>query len=92
MGSENIQHFAGCRLRLQGSGNLNPELVNLDDNPVQVMVPMPMTLMPSREPLRLANFTGQRVRFRVGTTAINEVFTINRIIIFVKELWSDYPA
>ena len=92
MGNEDILHFAGIRLRLQGNGNLIPSFVNLDNFPIQVLVVMPMVASPTREPLRLGNFTGQRVRLKVGTVNLDEKMIINRMIVFVKPLWGDYPA
>lgn len=92
MGNENILHYAGARLRLQGSGNLIPTFINLDDTPIQQLTAIVMSNTPTREPLRLANFTGQRVRFKVETNMIDEKMIINRIIIYNKPLWADYPA
>ncbi len=92
MGNENVLHYAGARLRLQGVGNLIPSFINLDDSPIQVLTVIPMSLAPGREILRLANFTGQRVRFKVETTGIDEKMIINRIVIFNKPLWTEYPG
>lgn len=92
MGAENIQHFTGVRMRIQGTGNLNMSYQGLDDVQTASLLPLVMSQTPGREPFRLANFIGQRVRFRVGTTQINETFKINRMTIFIKPLWSDYPG
>ncbi len=92
MGSENIQHFAGVRFRLNGTGNLRPEFHNLDDNPISVLVPIAMQMSPGREPTRLANVVAQRARLKIGTTALNEVFLIDRIVIYAKEQWTSYPG
>lgn len=51
-----------------------------------------METLPGREPQRLANFTNQRVQFELKTTEINEYFIINRIIVFAKPIWSEYPG
>ncbi len=92
MGNENVLHYAGVRLRVQGSGNLDLTFINLDDAPIQVLTPLVMSMVPTNEPLRLSNFTGQRVRLRLGTNQINEKMIINRIVIFNKPLWTEYPG
>lgn len=92
MGAEDILHFAGARLRVQGSGELIASFINLDDVPIETLPSLTMSLSPTREPLLLANFTGQRVRFRVQTQTIDEKMIINRIIIYGKPLWADYPS
>ena len=90
--AENILHYNAVRLRLQGIGDLDITLLGLDDVITSNLKPLPMSLTPGREPLRLANFKGQRVRVRVGTDKINEKFIINRIILYTKELWTSYPG
>lgn len=92
MGNENILHYAGARLRLQGVGNLIPSFINLDDSPIQVLTSIPMSMTPGREQLRLANFTGQRVRFKFETNMIDEKLIINRIILYNRALWTEYPG
>lgn len=90
MGSENILHFAAVRLRVNGAGNLRMMFLGLDDVASEVLVPLVMASAPGREPTRLCNFQGQRSTLRISTTALDEVFTINRIIVFAKELWSGF--
>lgn len=91
-GGEYIHHTTGVRLRLVGTGNLKMRLLSLDAVITQTLVPLVMTPTNAREPLRLSNFKSQRTQFEVSTTEINEVFKINRIIIFAKPVETDFPG
>lgn len=90
--AEDILHYGAIRLRVQGSGNLIPSFLSLDDRNVQVLPVIGMGSGPGREPTRLSNFTQQRARLRLKTTGINEVMKINRIIVYVKPLWTNFPS
>jgi len=89
---ENISHFTGTRMRLTGSGSLKMTFKSLDEVEEQELVPFTMQVTTNREPFRLANFNQQRAMLEGYTEVIDEVFRVNRIIIFVKELWADYPS
>lgn len=89
---EQISHIAAVRMRVTGSGTLRMRLVSLDGTETQELVPFTMQSATNREPLRLANFKQQRCYLRVYTTAIDEVFRINRYILFGKYLWNEYPG
>ncbi len=89
---ENIVHFAGIRLRVTGNGNLKLSFHSLDDVRNQTLVPLVMQATTDREPSRLSNFISQRARLEVRTTEINENFRINRIIVFAKPIYTDYPG
>ncbi len=90
--AEDIVHFGGVRLRVTGTGNLRMTFFSLDDESSSVLAPIAMSNTTGREPLRLANFISQRGMLEIKTTAINEVFRINRVIIFEKALWTSYPG
>ncbi len=86
-----ILHYTAVRFRINGSGNLEVFLRSLDDvNNVQ-LTDIPMATLTNREPTILANFIDQRGQIEVRTILINEVFTISRIILFVKPIASEYP-
>lgn len=88
---ENINHFNGIRVRVTGSGNLIPTLYSLSDTKSQELAPIAMESETNIQLTKLANFIQQRASLELKTTEINEVFTINRIIIFVKPLFTSYP-
>lgn len=89
--AENILHFGGARFRVNGAGQLKLTLIGLDKSTEYVMLPITMAESPGREELRYANFVSQRARLRMETTETDEVFRINRIVIFVHPLYFDFP-
>lgn len=89
---EEIVHFAGVRLRVTGSGNLDLTFFSLDNVDSQVLAPLVMSNTSAREPTRLANFISQRGMLKIGSDQIDEVFRVNRVILFVKPLWTSFPG
>ena len=89
---QDIIHYGAVRLRVNGSGNLRFTFQSLDNQKSQVLVPIVMQPLTDREPTRLANFTTQRAFLRVETTAINEIFKINRIIVFARPIYTSFPG
>lgn len=86
-----LLHFNAARLRVTGSGNLRLSFRSLDDVNVQTLAPLAMQATTNREPTVLANYIDQLGSLRFETTAINETFSICKIVIFVKPYGSSYP-
>jgi hypothetical protein len=89
---ESISHFAAIRIRLNGTGSLKMSVHSLDDVRSKTLVPFTMQTLTRIIPTRIVNFSEQRASFELKTTEIDEVFKINRIIIFTKEMYSSYPG
>jgi len=89
---ESILHFGAIRVRVVGDGNLKAKLSSLDDVFSQDLVPITMESASGIQPTRLANFNSQRALLEIKTTEFDEYFRINRIILFVKELYTSYPG
>jgi len=89
---ESISHFNAVRIRVTGAGNLKLQFQSSDDIEIQTLVPFVLELQTNKQPTRLANFKQQRARLEIKTTEINEIFSINRIIVFAKPLFTSYPA
>jgi len=89
---EFVSHFAGVRMRINGTGNLTMRLLSFQEVREQVLTPFGMSLTTRVEPLRLANFNEQRAMLEGKTTEIDEYFKINRIVLLAKPIWADYPA
>lgn len=89
---ENISHFAVIRVRVNGTGSLLMKVYSLDDVKSKTLVPFPMQTQARIIPSRLVNFMEQRASFELKTTAIDEEFRINRIVIFTKEVYKSYPG
>lgn len=90
--TDGIIHFGAIRLRIVGSGNIIPTFYSLDDVESQALVPIAMNATTAREPTRLANFKSQKAYLKLETTEIDEVFNLNRVVVFVKALYSQYPG
>lgn len=91
-GGENEHHVVAIRLRVIGTGNLQLDLFDLDDTRTQALEDVAMQATTRIEPTKLSNFQSQRIRLVGKTTEINEVFRINRIIIFAKPVAVEYPG
>lgn len=86
-----ILHAVAVRMRVVGSGNLQIFLRSLDDVRNVQLTSHPMATTTNIEPTILANFQEQRIQLELKTTLINEIFTISRIVIFVKPVAEGYP-
>jgi len=89
---ENIQHFAAIRIRVNGTGNLKLAVYSLDDVRSKTLVALPITTTARIIPTRLVNFMEQRASFELKTTESGEFMKINRITIFMKEVFTSYPG
>lgn len=87
----NVLHFASVRLRVVGSGNLDMQLIGLDNTYTQDIAPLAIVDPNIKEPTRIANFLSQRARLKVQTDEINEWFKINTLIFFVKPIYKTIP-
>lgn len=84
-------HFGVSRYRVTGSGNLQLSLNTLDDIRIATLPSIPMAVTTEIEPTVICNFVSQRACLVFQTTNINEVFTISRITIFVKQVATGIP-
>jgi hypothetical protein len=90
-GVEYEHHLVGTRLRVVGEGDLLISLEDLDAIQTQNLSPLGMTPTTRFEPTRLSNFQSQRTRLIGKTSAIDEWFSIHRIIIYAKPVATEYP-
>lgn len=89
--SDNIIHYGAIRLRIVGSGKLRASFSGLDDSLSETLLAIPMSNSSGREFTRTANFKGQQAKLRLETDKIKEYVKINKIIIYMKEIWTSYP-
>lgn len=87
---ENVMHYGGVRLRVNGTGYLVPTWSSLDNEKSQQLTPFAMKATTGIEPFKLSNFITQRAFLRLETIAINETFRINRVVVFVKPIYGQY--
>lgn len=89
---EVINHYGSVRLHATGAGNLRMALYSLDDLKTTTLLPLVLKAKNEIEPTRLSNFTQQKARLEIRTTAINEFFHINNIVVFVRPVAKSYPG
>jgi hypothetical protein len=85
---ESYFHFGGVRIRVNGSGNLFLTFQSLDSVNSTIIAPVTMQSATAAEPLQLSNFISQRAFLRIETFNLNETFRINRVVVFVKPIWT----
>lgn len=90
-GGQYINHFGAIRVRVTGTGNLNPKLISLDTTTELDITPIAMTSPNSRYANQLCNFMQQRAQLELKTTEIDEVFYIRQIMIYARPVYSGFP-
>lgn len=89
---DNITHYTSVRMRIVGTGFLRMTMYSQDDIYSSVLVPFTMAATTNIRPTRLMNFQHQRAYLEGKTTASGEFFSINKIVIYAKEVFVDYPS
>jgi hypothetical protein len=89
---DNIIHYTSLRMRILGSGNLDMEMFSQDDIYSSVLVPFAMSAATNIRPTRLMNFQHQRAYLKGSTNVKDEWFKINKIVIYAKEVFVEYPG
>lgn len=88
---EYLNNFNSVRLRLNGSGSLLMTMYTLNDVNNVELVPLTMAVLTDKEPTRLTNLTSQRAALKIYVDEIDEYFEINRLIIYTKAIFDEYP-
>lgn len=89
---ENVSHFAAIRIRVGGFGSLRMKVSSLDDVRSKDLVPFQLTTASRVIPTRIVNFMEQRASFELKTIGMDETFRINRIVVYMKEVFTSYPG
>src|SRR5262245_23675574 len=89
---ENIQRFSTIRNLATGQASLKLKIYSMDDVVSKTLVPLPVTPTSRIQPNRLVNFVEQRASFEFKTTEMDEHFRINRIVIFMKQIYTSHPG
>lgn len=92
MSIQYINHCNAIRLRLKGSGNLRTTLFSYDEVESFVLEPIIMSVNTNIPPTQLANFKQTEMKLRIETTAINEIFNISELLIYIKPVEQSYPG
>src|SRR5215471_13669620 len=89
---ENITHFSSMRIRAIGnSSQLRLRILSTDDLLPKTLVAYPANPSQRVIPTRLINYMSQRASIELKTTGFDETFRINRITVFTKEVFKEYP-
>jgi len=89
---ENIHHFSTIRLRATGQGKLSMVVHSMDLVRSKQLAMMQLEGKTRIQPNRIVNFVEQRACFEFQLTDIDEYFRINRIIVFMKEIYTSHPG
>lgn len=88
---DNIVHYTSVRMRIVGIGQLDMVMFSQDDVFSLDLVPFNMQAATNIRPTRLMNFQHQRAYLKGSTDQIGEFMKINKIVIYAKEVFVDYP-
>ena len=88
---DNIVHYTSVRMRITGIGQLDMVMFSQDDIFSSTLVPFTMQSVTNIRPTRLMNFQHQRAYLKGSTDQIGEFMKINKIVIYAKEVFVDYP-
>lgn len=87
-----VQHFSTIRVRATGQGNLRMMVRSLDDVRRKFLVPLPLEAANRIIPNRIVNFVEQKACFEFSTTELNEYVRVNRITVFMKDIYTSTPG
>jgi len=92
MGQDNIIHFNALRGRIKGTGILRTRLFDLDETQSVNFPLINMEEITGRFVFKLINFKSQRACLELKTTAIDEIMRINKLVVFAKPIFTEYPG
>jgi hypothetical protein len=75
-----------------GTGNLDMSLLSQDEVKSVTITPLALQSTNEKQPTKLTNFVQQRALLKISTDEINEFFYIQRLILYVKQMYSQYPS
>jgi hypothetical protein len=90
--SGDVLHCTAVRYRLNGSGDLQTYLRSYDNVESVQLADISMATITNKEPTILANFQQQAIQLEFKTTEIDEVFTISKIVVYVKPVATGFPT
>jgi hypothetical protein len=88
---DNIIHYTSVRMRVIGSGSLDMTMYSQDEVYSFDLSPIIMHATTNIRPTKLMNFQHQRAYLKGSTNVQGEWFKINKIVIYAKEVFADYP-
>lgn len=86
-----LNHFASVRLRVQGNGTLTARLNSQDAARYQNLMNTSLYSAPGKDITLLSNFTAEKCFIDLQTNAADSWFSLKRLDLFAKVLWSSWP-
>lgn len=90
----NIVHSVGARYRVRGVGMFRTRMINMgmsEEIHYADLDNIEMSTRSAREKTVIANFQDQGIQIQFRTIHIDEVFTVSKIINFMKPVAESYP-
>lgn len=84
-----INHYAGIRLRLRGSGSLSLIVNSYDLTVHEDYAGVTLSATPGGELLYRTDFLSERASFRFTLAAVNQWFLVNRYTVFCRPMWTE---
>jgi len=89
---ENIQHFSTLRIRMVGTGDLLAVVHSMDYVKQKELLALHIFDKTRVQPNRIVNFVEQRASFEFAHVTMDEFVKINRIVIYMKEIYTSHPG
>lgn len=86
-----VNHLAGVRYRVTGSGNLKTTVYSLSESRNRTMADVVMDSVTPNLPFVLTNFNSQGMQIEFRISEINETFTISKIVPYIKPVATGNP-
>ena len=86
-----VYHYAGIRVRVKGSGNLQISLSGVNSVQTAYAPSLPLQANPGRPFFRGFNFTSEKCAVKLRTNEPNESFLLTHFTLFHKLLWLTRP-
>lgn len=87
-----LNHFAGIKLRVSGSGTLTVTLYGEDNSNNTSGPSVTLAATPGLEPDVLINFINEKMKVRFRVTSAGNYFTLSKVTIYSKPLWMRRPT
>lgn len=86
-----IGHYSAVRIRGSGSGTLETTLYSEDDVKSEALADTTLSTTPGNDYTRLANFQNEKCAINLSCVSFGDYFSVRRLDLFAKVLWSEYP-
>ncbi len=88
---DTINHLGVVTIRVIGAGNLKINAYSYQFINYKVCPTIPMATATNKIESILANFQDQKIQLEIGTTEIDETFTVSKITPYVTPVAMEYP-